>query len=200
MPKTSSKYPTGGQNIDLGGSESVWSNPGNITANDGVSASANFAKPSISDYLRATPFGFSSLIPSTASILGFYCVVERRGDVASNFSDLLVRPRTSSWNGANKAKSSFYSTNWGTISYFWTGSEVPTSRIRDSSFGIDFQVQSEAGGNVYVDRIYAYAQFTNAYRWNGSSWVACNVWRFNGSAWAEIQHIQRWNGSAWEKT
>lgn len=54
----------------------VWNNPGNILTSNNSSADANDLNPGITNYLKATNFGFS--IPSNATVRGIKVDVERR--------------------------------------------------------------------------------------------------------------------------
>lgn len=64
------KYPSSGTNQIVGGGTTPWTNPGNITLDDGSNATASTGPTTDSDtdYLRGTTYGFS--IPTGATING----------------------------------------------------------------------------------------------------------------------------------
>ena len=63
----------------------AWTDPGNATADDGAAASAS---EGLSEYLKATAFGFS--VPAGAAVTGVTLAVERHSDLG-NSADLSVK-------------------------------------------------------------------------------------------------------------
>ena len=69
-----------------------WSNPGNAQASDDEYSKAKLSDTQVtSHYLKATGFGFSSLIPAGATINGIQVEVERNGSADPKIEDNSVR-------------------------------------------------------------------------------------------------------------
>lgn len=81
MPSTGFTFPGTVANDTAFGSN-AWSNPSNITANDGNVASVSLTSGVSSHSLKASNFGFS--IPSTAHVAGYELKVESREDTANS--------------------------------------------------------------------------------------------------------------------
>jgi hypothetical protein len=133
----------------------AWTNPGNVTANDNVIASANLSSGAITRYLQGTNYGFS--IPATSVINGISLTIMRRGSSTSNgISDSTVRlvkagAVTGSnlasavvWPSSNTAQTYGGTTNlWGTT---WTAAD-----INATNFGAALSATAAGNRTANVD-------------------------------------------------
>lgn len=147
-----------GTNGDDG--ESDWSNPGNITVDDGSVAQCDLASnPPRSEFLTGANFGFS--IPTNAIIKGIELNIERRrlSGSSSDVKDSIVR--LANWNSPleNKADTvtnwptSFTVKNYGGSSDLWDSLGSPgtpremVDKINSSSFGATLMIITGTGGS-----------------------------------------------------
>lgn len=149
---------------------SEWQDVFNIVSSNNQYAIVDLAAASsydISNTLKADQFGFD--IPSTATIDGIVCTVERKAGAANQIVDYTVRIlKNGSPVGTDKAATStFWSTTEGDVSYgsptdLW-GTSWYSSDINNSSFG--FQIRCEyvpaySNGGAYVDLMYITVYYT----------------------------------------
>src|SRR3989344_5182378 len=144
----------------------VWTTPEEITAtgggDDGVYAEAALAKSEISNYLKATNFGFS--IPDGSTIQGIKVEVDRKegntaaaGGVIDNTVQLIDESGTIRTTVNKADTATFWPTADGTVVYggtadlwgeaagFWT-----TAKINDLDFGVAFVSENKkvSGGGA----------------------------------------------------
>jgi hypothetical protein len=75
-----------------GGAGTAWTNPSNAAAPDNFATITGAAHGTVSQYLKATAFGFAGLIPSGATILGIIAKFDETvGGSASEVAQFLVR-------------------------------------------------------------------------------------------------------------
>jgi len=166
-----------GTNVAIG-SNTDWSNPGNITATGTPYATCTFANGTNTDYLQATNFGFS--IPSTATILGIQVLINRNGTqtigvgVRDNALYLVKNVSGSpeiQTSGDNKANSTTWPTSFGTDSYgttsdlwnlTWTADD-----INNSNFGVALSAHNNSSFSNRTATV-DYMQITVTYKVVGS--------------------------------
>ncbi len=141
---------------DIGGY--VWSNPQGAHYSDNVYATCSIGNmpPYITNYLKATGFGFS--IPTTASICGIEVKVERSSSNPVPVHDYLIRVvKNNTVTGTNYASN----LNWGltdsVVTYgsnsnLWGTTWTPAD-INDSTFGAAVIASSLFPSNPRVDQI-----------------------------------------------
>lgn len=146
------------------GTTANWTNPGNITAKDNTYAAVSLtygsATTSVSVYLRADQFGFS--IPSTATIDGIVCTVQRYASSASTIRDyavqLLKNGSVPSGSDDKKDTGTYWSTSEGDVSYgspsdLWNATWSP-SDINNTGTGFAVRceyVPAYGGASAYID-------------------------------------------------
>lgn len=160
MASAGPNFPTGesGNTNAIGGGSRVWTNPGNIGANDGnLSIVVFLAAAAISDDLIGSTFGFS--IPSTAVIDGILLEINYRqtaglGTATETLVQLLKGGAAS---GSNFSTTAIIPTTATTVSYggpsnLWGLSWNPAD-INNSNFGAVFVCSdnSGVGSSVGVD-------------------------------------------------
>ncbi len=143
-----------GANVNAGGSNRDWANPGNaVSLNTSYATSALNASPAnqmISKYLQTTGYGFS--IPSDATILGIRVFVTKKASLASQVKDENVQLlKAGVIQSDNKANSAFWSTTDETITYgavddTW-GTWTP-AQINATNFGVSLQVRNHVATAV----------------------------------------------------
>lgn len=142
MASSSTKYPTTGTN-DTGVGTVAWSNPGNITLDDGSRAtySNSGGSPVTTNYLKGTNYGFS--IPVNATILGIEVGIDRasnqyEGDVVD--SRVSIVKANGSIGTTNKASASVWPktadeyASYGGAADLWGETWTPAD-INDADFG-----------------------------------------------------------------
>jgi hypothetical protein len=161
MANTGAILPGTGANL-TGVGTIAWNNPGNITLNDGSSASFSYNTTSeISNYLRGSNFGFS--IPLGATIDGIIVTIEKQSPASGSVSDNIVRLYIgSSVVGTNKAiaggpgiwSNGGITSNYGSSSDLW-GLTPSISEINNSSFGAVISGTGNAadGGTGNIDHM-----------------------------------------------
>jgi hypothetical protein len=138
-----------GSGATSGGVGTAWTNPGNITAEDGTLAVAtNIPDASNSQDLIASGFGFA--IPSYHTILGISVRVKKSGSGAG-LTDLTTKLRKAGVAvGTNKASA----TAWAALANFtygtgttdlWGAAWTPAD-INAANFGFQISAQNNSGG------------------------------------------------------
>ncbi len=142
----------------------AWSNPGNITANDGSSASYT-SGTAVSNYLKGTNFGFS--IPSGATIDGIEVTIER-GVIAGNATDAHVRivkggsiSATNLTTGATWNSGSMVVDTLGGPTELW-GESWTSTDINASDFGFAVALSTAGASPAQVDYIAIKVYYTAA--------------------------------------
>lgn len=149
-----------GTGADDGSGASVWSNPGNITADD-ASYAVNTPGQSPSDYLEATNFGFS--IPVGSTINGIYVEIEVKASQDLPFShsvgDNSVRLiQGGAIGGTDESTYPHWPTAegyniYGSSSDLW-GLSWTVAQINASNFGVALNVITvNFGADAYVNYV-----------------------------------------------
>ena len=130
-----------GTGANINGLGANWNNPGNIGSSDNNRAIADIGTNSVSDYLKASGFGFA--IPAGAIIDGIQVSIERQeefggGNVRVRDNDVLLVSGATVSN--DKASSTFWTdadviANYGGVADNWGASWTP-ALINDPSFGV----------------------------------------------------------------
>lgn len=138
-----------------GASTASWTNPGNITSDNGSAATASWAAFGNTDYLRCTNFGVS--LPAGAGITGISVRMDKQATTTGSFhlSLYLTKNGTST---AGYEKSFALSTGleekgwlgnlWGTT---WTKAEVEATTFGCLITGLDDLGYS--GGSAAIDYV-----------------------------------------------
>jgi hypothetical protein len=157
---------------DAGTGDVTWSNPGNITADDGTLASASTTVGQKTHFLVADDFGFS--IPSEAIIEGIEVRVQAaRSGATARFEDLhLVKSSTiqTGYDGssAEAVGPSLANFDFGGSSDLWSNTWAP-SDINDSGFGTAFAFLNTFGtGSISVDAIWIKVYYATARQASGA--------------------------------
>ena len=127
----------------------LWSNPGNITADDSSYATANMVLGTTTRRLEATNFGFA--IPTGATIDGIV-VTWKRKTSSTSFSprDSQIRIiKGGAWGATDRASGTTWPTTEGTATYgsssdLW-GETWTAADINSSTFGAGLVAQTNAG-------------------------------------------------------
>ncbi|MBO9377660.1 hypothetical protein GG804_12860 [Sphingomonas histidinilytica] len=165
MPTTAWKFPGTAINSVAGETGSYdWSNPGNITADDGSYAGVILTGFGPSRTLRGSNFGFtSSDIPAGAFITGIEVKIERSASDANRINDthVYIVPNGSAGSvsdraGDNKADTvtkwptSDTAVVYGSSSDTWSAGLTRAQAI-SSNFAVDLQATTTVGGLANVD-------------------------------------------------
>lgn len=155
------------------GSGTTWTNPGNITAQDGVRAGCNRTSAGTSQNLYASTFDFSS-VPAGATITGIQVRIRKDYSAItppSAIQDLTVRLTKDGTNlvGDNKADTV---TNWvnaadtdatyGSSSDLW-GISLSAAEVKTSTFGVMLAANfssAPTSTNARVDVIWIRVDYT----------------------------------------
>lgn len=140
MPTQGPFSPTIGENI-VGIGTRPWSNPGNIFTSNNIYASCSNGISGISNYLRASGFGFS--LPGNAVVDGYTATIEGAstflddGDITDNVVQLCSAGVQI---GNNKATSATWPFNVDTIATYGSSSDLwgvslSSAQVNDSTFG-----------------------------------------------------------------
>ncbi len=165
---TQTKFVGLGEDSDAVGSD-PWGNPGNITADDGLTADCGLTSASTSHYLKGTMAGNEFTIPAGATIDGVTVSVQRSNDGFDVIKDSAVRlVKGGAVVGDNKADTA---TDWGGVeavvnyggaSDLW-GVALTDADVNASDFGAAFSAASPGGGDsAYVDYISITIHYTLA--------------------------------------
>lgn len=131
----------------------TWTSPGNITAEDGSSATISTGSGiAHSHYLKATGFGFS--IPTGATIKGIAATVKRAASAFFVSDDHVKLVKAGTVQATDRAGSGFWSTPLTTASYggvtdLWGGTWA-ASDINASNFGVVVAARLNAVSSVVV--------------------------------------------------
>jgi hypothetical protein len=134
MASTGNVFPTVGASVDRAGS-TAWTNPGNVTADDGTNASAVVP----TDYLVTSGYGFT--IPAGATIRGITVRVEasETGSGTSNFVAQLHSATTPTLIGSSKNSGTVGSAvaieTLGGVADLW-GATLTPAIVNDAGFGV----------------------------------------------------------------
>lgn len=180
MPSVGPRSPgTGSNNTSIG--SVAWSSTGNITSSDDLSAVTSASSIQTSNYLQATNFGFSSVLPAGSTIDGILVEVERRRDIGGFVYDNSIRLRKSTgYVGSNKANTS---TDWPTTDTYasyggssdlwgttWTYDEVTHT---DFGVGVSVSLQgdSETPSTARVDHVRMTITYTPSSGYHAASQI-----------------------------
>jgi hypothetical protein len=126
-----------GSNVDRGGTSNVWSNPGNITTDNAVTANATVP----TDYLVCSNFNFAS-VPDGATIVGVTVRVQSHetGTSDSNYIPQLISATTPTLIGAPKSAVTVNGTtptnrDAGGVSDLW-GAALTPETVKSAGFGV----------------------------------------------------------------
>lgn len=139
-----------------------WNNPGNITANDGVSSVIS-SSGGTTNYIKSSSHGFS--IPSGATILGIEARIEAGSNLGSSTFDRvrLVKAgtvgTTDRSSGATISSGTSANYDFGGSSDLWGDTWAP-SDINASGFGSVFAFS--ASGFTRADAVWIKVHYTNA--------------------------------------
>jgi hypothetical protein len=144
---------TGGDDSSIG--TGVWSNTGNITADDGSSSTVNVFASTPSQYLTATNFGFT--IPAGATIEGIAIQVKKGGAGATDNAVRLIKAGSvqsfDESSGTAWSSSPTYA-SYGGAADLWGGTWTPGD-INASNFGFAISGQATSTVGLSVDAITA---------------------------------------------
>lgn len=135
MPSTGNTFPGVGENVDRAGS-TAWTNPGNITADDGADATTT---NTASDYLVARSFGFA--IPDNATILGITVRIEI-SESASGTENMTAQLQDDSGASIGEVKG-YVASGTGKVIHtlggaadLWTVSNLTPAIVNHANFGV----------------------------------------------------------------
>ena len=152
---------TGGDDSSIG--TGVWSNTGNITADDGSSSTVSVFTSTPSQYLTATNFGFS--IPSNATIEGITFSIKESSSngIATDNAARSIKggtvQSTDRSNNANLPLSAAY-ISYGGTSDTWGGVWTPGD-VNSSNFGFAISMRSTTTDSVSVDAVEATVYYSS---------------------------------------
>ena len=151
--------------------EVTWTNPGNVSADDGTEAqitAATFDSPDPTFYLYARNFGFT--IPTGATINGFVVEIDRRSIIANSGIDrkVFLSNELGVEEGNNKADlatvwpTTLTIKSYGGAADMW-GTGLTEPDVNDADFGVYFQAQANiANADIAVDFIRVTVHYTEA--------------------------------------
>jgi hypothetical protein len=153
-------------NDSSSGGTKAWTNPGNAKASDNSKATCEFGFPNVTEFLKATNFGFT--LPGTATVCGIVAEVERVADGALRFQDHKVQIcKAGAPSGENKAKSDAWPTvdtyaAYGASSDFW-GLSWTVAEINSSGFGLAIAVAAATSAHIAsIDHVRITVYYTGA--------------------------------------
>lgn len=154
-----------GSGANVSGGGYAWSSPGNVTAEDGAAATVALAKSQTSDYLKATNFGLSPLVPAGATIDGVAVQIKRYG--GSYFTDVLVQLlKAGSGAGSNYSAGAAWASSWeyktfGGPTSLW-GTTLTRDDVVNSGFGFWHECEHVyASQTAHVDAMWVKVYFTS---------------------------------------
>lgn len=155
-----------GTGADGGGGAVGWVNPGNITANDGVLATAtSIAVSQNTNFLNGTMGANAFSVPAGATILGIQVDAVREAAQATDVVEATIQLlKAGTRVGTNQTLSNFLPTTLTSVTYggssnLW-GTTWTSSEVNASNFGVSFQWSIGTNGDVVsVD----YMQITVTY-------------------------------------
>lgn len=199
-----------GQSIDFAEGNVHWSYPIRIYVSDNSLANVRLAGyDDISEYLRATTFGFT--IPGGATIDGIKVEIEKRAS-AVGMRDFLVKiVKAGSESGTNKASVVVWPTSDAYITYGgstdkWGLTWTPAN-INASNFGVSLSCLYDAGEGyfwAYVDHVRITVYYTEAAGTNmkvniGDVFKDVDEIKINiGDSWKTVVKIQINIGDVWK--
>lgn len=149
----------------------AWTNPGRVTADDSVRSSASPSAGSVTNYLKATNFGFA--IPTGATIDGIVATWELRQIGGSTPLSSFTLVKAGSATGTAKTSTDAWTTlSFGSSSDLW-GATWSVSDINDTGFGTAMSANNNTGGSVSLQ--VDYVSMTVYYTEGGSSSIATKV-------------------------
>lgn len=164
MAVTSWRYP--GTTASVSPGDVAWTNPGNITLDDGSITDSAVGSGTTTEILKATNFGFvSGDFPAGFTLTGIEIEVDRYqayfGTVEARDHTVQLYDASGTLTGSNVADTS---TNWPTSATAkayggagnMLGTSLTTSDFQDADFGVAFRAQGTAGSSgsaVAVDYI-----------------------------------------------
>ena len=150
---------------DTGVGSVAWTNPGDAVSSNDTDASAILAMGAISNYLKATDFGFN--IASGATINGITVAWERSATIMGTISDNRVRIVKGGTIGAtDKSAAGTWGTvdayqSYGSTSDLWGESWTPAD-INGTTFGAAMAATSSGASSATVDHVRITVQYTDA--------------------------------------
>tara|TARA_Y100000004_G_C8836674_1_gene378595 strand:+ start:131 stop:691 length:561 start_codon:yes stop_codon:yes gene_type:complete len=165
-----------GANVSTSFEDAAWSNPGNITGDDGSAATVQKSGGTAGSiqYLKASSFGFS--IDSGATIDGIEVLIERKDDGGS-FSDteiLILNGDGSAGVGSTNRSAgaawptSYTTATFGSSSDSWGETWTP-AKINSSNFGVQIRCDASPGFGVTETASVDHIQITVHYTASGGS-------------------------------
>lgn len=145
----------------------VITNPSNAQASDNSYATSVLLLGQISNYLKATNFGFT--IPSTAQITGITVNVERSSTTLNGTHDDSIKlTYNGSLVGSDKASATEWPTSDAVATYgssidMW-GTTWSASQINDSTFGVEISAIADLAGTAQVDFVSITVDYIGANR------------------------------------
>lgn len=162
-PVQESQWITGGQVVsnDTSYGTVAWTNPGNITFDDGLNASVSTTDASAdTNYLFVTNYGFS--IPAGATITGIDVYAENGGSINKQQSSVrLVKSGVIQPVDRATPGQPLYNTVFGSSTDLWGDTWTPDD-INNSGFGVAFAVRIFAGEGNTVDYVGIEVYYTPA--------------------------------------
>lgn len=162
MPSNGPQPPANGSSVAPG---IAWTNPGNITAEDGSVATCAIMSMMASEELRGKRYDFAA-IPGGATIDGIVVEIKKSGTslAISDFKVQLLKAGTGT--GDNKAAGGSWPTSltystYGGSSDLW-GTTWTVSDVNDINFGVLLVANSTPGGTANVDHMRITVYYTDA--------------------------------------
>ncbi len=148
-----------------GGSGFPWFSPDNAKVSDNNYAYAMLLKTGVSDFLRATNFGFDAAapdgVPVGATINGIEVKIEHHGDGTYIKDSTIILRKTSGQVGSNKASVVVWASGDEEITYPATGGATDkwgttwtADEIRSNDFGVDLSA-------LNTDAVYSQTAYAN---------------------------------------
>lgn len=144
----------------------AWTSATNAIVSDNIYATSVLLLGQITNYLKATNFGFS--IPSDATITGITVKIERSSNTLNATHDNSVKLTVSgATTGNDKADAG---TEWptsdtvatyGTATDLWGGTWTP-SQINDSTFGVEVSAIADLAGTAQIDYVSITVDYTGS--------------------------------------
>lgn len=194
-----------GQSIPFGTPKKTWSNPTNIYVSDNNRASRRHYQDDITEYLRATTFGFS--IPDGAIIDGIEARFEKYCSASNTIMDYSCKiVKAGSEQGTGHAKG-YWSTSEGYVVYggatdkwglTWTVAQINASNFGVSISAINYESTSSM---AYVDHVQIRVYYTEpgtdmkvnvAGVWKDVAEIKINnlgVWKNVTEAWVNVAGV-----------
>lgn len=198
-----------GQSVSWAYSTVTWLNPTNVYVSDNVDASRRHYTDDITEYLRATTFGFA--IPDGAVINGIEVRIEHMAAAAITIEDYSVKiVKAGSEQGDEKASAMVWETVdtyrvYGGAAILW-GLAWTAANINASNFGVSISAVNyeESSTTAYVDhvqiKVYYTEPSTNTKINIGDAWKDGDEIKINiGDSWKPVIGIWQNIGDVWKK-